>query len=66
MLNTKIMNSTVLPYFHFGMNSHGSASARLTWPAYDDGRKRENIVLPEMIALLLHPHIDVPWSLVVT
>ena len=24
------------------------------------------IALPEKIALLLHPHIDVPWSLVVT
>ena len=24
------------------------------------------IALPENIALLLHPHVDVPWSLVVT
>ena len=24
------------------------------------------IVLPEKIALLWHPHVDVPWSLVVT
>ena len=36
------MNSTVLPYFHFGMIRQCLAAARLTWPAYDDGRKREN------------------------
>ena len=36
------MNSTVLPYFHFDMNGQCFAAARLTWPAYDDGRKREN------------------------
>ena len=36
------MNSTVLPCFHFGMNSQCFAAARLTWLAYDDGRKREN------------------------
>ena len=24
------------------------------------------IALPEKIALLLHPHVDVPWKLVVT
>ena len=24
------------------------------------------LALPENIALLLHPHVDVPWSLVVT
>ena len=38
----KLTNSTVLPSFHFGMNRQCSAAARLTWPAYDDGRKREN------------------------
>ena len=36
------MNSTVLPYFHFGMNRQCFAAAILTWLAYDDGRKREN------------------------
>ena len=59
------MNSTALPYLHFGMNRQGVAAARLTWPAYDDGKKRR-IALHENIALLLHPHVDVPWSLVVT
>ena len=38
----KIMNSTVLPYFQFGMNCQCLAGARLTWPAYEDGRKLEN------------------------
>ena len=41
------MISTGLPYLQFSMNF---SLARLTWPAYDDGRKRENV--------------DVPWSLV--
>ena len=36
------MNSTVLPSLHFGMNFQGFPAARLTWPAYDDGGKREN------------------------
>ena len=38
----KITNSTALRYLHFGMNSQGFVAVRLTWPAYDDGRKREN------------------------
>ena len=38
----KLMNSTVLPYFHFGMNRQCFATARLTWPTCDDCRKREN------------------------
>ena len=37
------MTSTGLPYFQFSMNSQGFSPARLTWPAYDDGRKRGNI-----------------------
>ena len=36
------MNSTVLPYFQFGMNCQCFAAARITWPAYVDGRKLEN------------------------
>ena len=59
------MISTGLPYLQFSMNGEGFARARFTWPAYDDGRKHE-IALPENIALLLHPHVDVPWSLFVT
>ena len=35
------MISTRLPYLHFGMERQGFARARLTLPAYDDGRKRE-------------------------
>ena len=38
----KIMNSTVLPSFHFGMNRQCFAAARLTWRAYDNGRELEN------------------------
>ena len=56
------MISTGLPYLPFSMNRQGFAPAKLTWPAYDDGE----IALPENIALLLPPHVDVPWSLVVT
>ena len=59
------MISIGVPYLKFSMNSQGFSPAILTWPAYDGGRKREKS-LPEKIALLLHPHIDVPWSLVVT
>ena len=38
----KTMISTGLPYLQFSMNSPGFSPARLTWPAYDGGRKREN------------------------
>ena len=58
------MISTGLPYLQFSMNRQGFSPARLTWPAYDDGRKREQ-ALSENIALLLHPHVDFRgvWSL---
>ena len=58
------MNSTALPYRYFGTHRQWFAAARLRWPAYDDGRKREDS--SEKIALLLHLHVDVPCSLVVT
>ena len=35
------LNSTVSPSRYCGMNRQCFAAARLTWPAYDDGRKRE-------------------------
>ncbi len=38
----KIMNSTVLPSFNFGMTRQCFTVARLTWPTYATGRKREN------------------------
>ena len=38
----KIINSTMLPCLHFGMNRQCFDAVRLTWPAYVDGRKREN------------------------
>ena len=38
----KTMIATGLPYLQFSMNSQGFSPARLTWPAYDGGRKREN------------------------
>ena len=37
------MNSTVLPSVQFGMNYHGFAAARLTWPAHVDGRKLSSV-----------------------
>ena len=45
------------------MNHQGFVAARPTCPAYDAGRKSE-IVLSEKIALLLHPHVDVPFRTV--
>ena len=60
------MNSTLLPSRYFGTHRQCFAAANLTWPTYVDGRKREQIALSEQIALLLHPHIDIPFSLVVT
>ena len=63
----KIMNSTLLPCSQFGMNSQGFSAARLTWPGL--GRRQgklKNIALSENIASLLHRHVDVPCSLVVT
>ena len=38
----KTMISTGLPYLQFSINSQGFSPARLTWPAYDGGTKREN------------------------
>ena len=32
----------MLPCLHFGMNRQCFDAVRLTWPAYDDSRKREN------------------------
>ena len=37
-----IINSTMLPCLHFGMNCQCFAASTLTWPGYDDDRKREN------------------------
>ena len=36
------MNSTALPSRYFGTHRHCFAAAILTWPAYGDGRQREN------------------------
>ena len=58
------MNSTPLPSRHFDTHRQWFAAASLTWPACGDSRKRED-ALSEMVALLLHPHVDVPYSLVV-
>ena len=58
------MNSTVLPSFHFGMNHQGFAAARQKCPAYGSAMVGNvKIVLSEKwIVLLLHPHVDVPYS----
>ena len=59
------MNSTVLSSRYFG----GTANA-LPRPI-DSGRRHTStvgnvkIALSEKIALLLHPHVDIPFSLVV-
>ena len=59
------MNTTVLPFFQFGMNCQCFEAARLTWPAYVDAGNLK-IALSEKIALLLHRHVNVLCSLVVT
>ena len=53
----KVMKSTISPYCHFGMHDQGLPAARL---------RNIEIALFEKIVLLLHPHVDVPYSLVVT
>ena len=57
--NNDFYNAAIFPVWH------GFVAARLTWPAYVDGRKFE-ITLSEKIALLLQRHVDVPCSLIVT
>ena len=54
------MKSIVMPSFQFGMNYQGFAAPILAWPG------NLKIALSEKIALLLHRHVDVPCSLVVT
>ncbi len=46
------------------MHDEGLPAARLTCAAYIDG-KNVTIALFETIVLLLHPRVDVPYSLVV-
>ena len=55
------MKSTISPYCHFGMNDQGLPAARLTCAV-----RNVKIALFEKIILLLHPPVDVPYSLVVT
>ena len=38
-----IEHETGLPYLQFCMNGPGFSPSRLSWPAYDGGRKLENI-----------------------
>ena len=49
---------------YFGMHHQGMAAVWPTCPAYVNGKKRENNSC-SMTILLLHPHVDVPYSLVV-
>ena len=58
------MISTGLPYLQFSMNSEGFS--RRDYGQHTTEVGNVNIALPENIALLLHPHVDVPWSLIVT
>ena len=57
----KVMKSTLSPYCHFGMHDQGlpTTSARHTSTV-----RNVKIALFENIVLLLHPHVDVPYSLV--
>ena len=48
-------------YCHFGMHDQGLPAARLTSTV-----RNVKITLFEKIVLLLHPHVDVPYRLVVT
>ena len=61
------MNSTMSQSRYFGMNRQCFAVSRLMWPGQVESTVgKVKIALSEKIALLLHPHVDVPCSLVVT
>ena len=61
------MNLTVLPSFHFGMNHQSFAAAGPTCRARHTSMVGNvKMVVSEKIVLLLHPHVDVPYSSVVT
>ena len=61
----KIINSTVSPSFYFGMNYQGlvlpGQHARHTSTVGN-----VKIALSDKIVLLLHSHVDFPYSLLVT
>ena len=59
----KVIKSTISPYCHFGMHDQDLPAARLTCAAMVGNVK---IALFKNIVLLLHPYVDVPYSLVVT
>ena len=63
-LTRKILNSTASSSCHFDMHHKGLTAVRPTCLAYVDGRKHENISFRKIV-LLLHPHADVPYSLLV-
>ena len=60
------MNSTVSPSFHFGMSHQGLALLPGHRTRHTSTVGNVKIALSEKIVLLLHPRVDVPYSLVVT
>ena len=54
------------PSRYFGTHRQCFAAFRLTWLAYSYTVGNVKIALSEKIALLVHRHVDVPCSLVVT
>ena len=59
-----LMKTTISPYCHFGMIDQGLPAARLN-ARHRTTVRNVKISLFEKIVLLLHPHVDVPYSLVV-
>ena len=59
------MKSTISPYCHPGMHDQSLPATRLTC-VHTSTVINVTIALFENIVLLLHPHVDVPYSLVVT
>ena len=57
------MNSTVSPSCYFGMHCHGFAAARLTCPAYVDGRRRENSSFLKDYCYIHMPTFRIVWLL---
>ena len=58
------MNLTALPPRYFGTHRQCFTAASLTW-RHTTTVRNVNIALYQNIALLLHPHVDVPYSVVV-
>ena len=61
-----LIKSTISPYCHFGMHDQAMLAAMLKRAQHTSTVRKVKIALFEKIVLLLHPHVDIPYSLVVT